>query len=122
MGESGRKACSKCGRDRPATTEYFRLRADHERRLHSWCRDCEVTARQEYRTRRGQEIAGRPPEACYLCGDTLTEDSARLDAVRGGRPARGNADWLCALCKRMKGTLDVTMFLAKVREISGYSG
>lgn len=51
------KACTRCGKEYPATTEYFYKKKDSADRLHPWCKPCKKKVMQAYQRRSANKAA-----------------------------------------------------------------
>jgi hypothetical protein len=98
------KACTKCSRMLPATSEFFvRCSArDHKDGLFTMCKLCRSGIVNEHnRRRRDKKIAaaGRVPGTCDACGTSLTsgrgKSAGHFDHNHATDEFRG---WLCNRC------------------------
>lgn len=56
------KVCSRCGEEKPATTEYFGIRKRRPDGLHIWCRKCEKAYQAEYREANRERVEATAKE------------------------------------------------------------
>lgn len=85
-----RKRCSKCGKEKPATNEYFRHQHDRPDGLRSWCRDCLNKQRREKRANNPKRLERIRMETanqkrCKCCKQIFPATKEHFVASKQGR-------------------------------------
>lgn len=97
--------CTKCGADKPTTTEFFPPRAAKANGLASWCRDCtrshDRTRQKPYvksaKTLRREQLTAEGKQECTKCGNVKSLDEFPVEP----RMRSGHGSW-CNSCVRSR--------------------
>ena len=79
----GFRICSKCGRSKPSTHEYFHKDAQRSDGLRSWCKECSCASAAAWRARIGWEILSKRWRP-HLVGHCSREGCSRFGRITLG--------------------------------------